>query len=133
MSENKNFLSSTINNIKNKISDIVLENKIESNYKQNNTTFTLYTKDNILSTTLSGKINNNELIVYGDHKIPKYSVIVNECNKKAYYVLNTSTTEIKTNYNSTHYIRKGTKILLDENVEEANVIKAGKKYFIYKG
>lgn len=133
MSENKNFLSSTINNIKNKISDIVLENKIESSYKQNNTTFTLYTKDNILSTTLSGRINNNELIVYGDHKIPKYSVIVNECNKKAYYVLNTSTTEIKTNYNSTYYIRKGTKILLDENVEEANVIKAGKKYFIYKG
>lgn len=133
MSENKNFLSSTINNIKNKISDIVLENKIESSYKQNNTTFTLYTKDNILSTTLSGRINNNELIVYGDHKIPKYSVIVNECNKKAYYVLNTSTTEIKTNYNSTYYIRKGTKILLDENVEEVNVIKAGKKYFIYKG
>ena len=133
MSENKNFLSSTINNIKNKISDIVLENKIESSYKQNNTTFTLYTKDNILSTTLSGRINNNKLIVYGDHKIPKYSVIVNECNKKAYYVLNTSTTEIKTNYNSTYYIRKGTKILLDENVEEANVIKAGKKYFIYKG
>ena len=133
MSENKNFLSSTINNIKNKISDIVLENKIESSYKQNNTTFTLYIKDNILSTTLSGRINNNELIVYGDHKIPKYSVIVNECNKKAYYVLNTSTTEIKTNYNSTYYIRKGTKILLDENVEEANVIKAGKKYFIYKG
>lgn len=130
---NKNIISSTIESLKMKVADLVLENKIENNFKQNNTTFILYTKDNVLSTSLSGKIDNNLLTVYGDHKIPKYSIIVNECNKKAYYVLNTTTTEIKTNYNSNNYIRKGTIITLDEKVEEVNVIKAGKKYYIYKG
>jgi len=133
MASKKNFLESAISNIKNKVSDAILETKIESEYKQKNTTFSLYKKDNILSITLSGEIKNKELIVYGDHKIPKYSIIIDESNKKAYYVLNTLTTEIKTVYSSNNYIRKGTIIILDENVEEVNVIKAGKKYYIYKG
>lgn len=131
MIESKKF-SLIIQNVKNKFDDLLLESKIEQEFKNSNTKFSLYTKENIFPIFLYGKIDNNEIIVYGDYNIRKNSVIINECNKKAYYVINISQVEIKTKYNNSIYIRKGTKILLDDNVEEINVIKAGKKYYIYK-
>ncbi len=125
-------VQSFVENIKDKINNIILENKIEQEFKNNNTKFSLYTKDNIIPIVLYGKINNNEILVYGDCIIEQNSIIVNECNKKAYYAISSSKQEIQTTHNSNIYIRKGTKILLDENVKEVKVIKAKNKYYLLK-
>jgi len=127
-----NSVTSIIKNIKEKVDDMLLEKYIENDFKNNNTKFMLCKRDIIIPIFLYGKIEKNELSVYGDHNIEKGSIVVNECNNKAYYVIETKKVEISTKYKSNIYIRKGTKILLDENVQEVKVIKAKNKYYLYK-
>lgn len=127
----KSFIK-TMDSIKNKVSDLTLEIKIQNEFNKLATKFTLYKKENILPITLYGIINDNIITIYGDHNIDKNCIIVNECNKKVYYILEQSVTEIKTKYNNNIYIRKGTIVKVDGDVKEVDAIKIGKKYYLLK-
>ena len=118
--------------MKSKFDSMLLENKIEQEFRNNNTKFSLYIENSIFPIVLYGKYENNVLTVYGDYKIKKGNIIVNECNKNIYSVESSSNVELNTKYNSNIYIRKGTKILLDDNVEEVKVIKVKNKYYLIK-
>ncbi len=132
MDNDNNFFNKLINKTKNKISNILLEQKIESKFKEKNITFTLYMKDNIFPITLTGYYENNNIIVYGNNKVPLNSVIVNEGTKTTYYVTNVYEKEIKIILDNNEYKRKGLLLELDNNIHEVNVIKAGKKYYLSK-
>lgn len=129
MSEKNNIIKRTYNNVKEKVNDAILEVKIETAFKEKNNLYTLYTKNNSFSTKLSGYIENDNLIVYGNHNIPKNSVLISDCGKKVFYIKGIENVEITTQLNGNQYTRKGTKLYLDDNVEEVQVIKAGKRYF----
>lgn len=129
MAEKKNIFKRTYENIKEKINDAILETKIETSFKEKNDLYTLYTKNNSFSTKLSGYFMEDKIVVYGKHNIPQYSIIISDCGKNVYYITKSEDIQITTNLNGTEYTRIGTKLYLDKNVEELNVIKAGKRYF----
>lgn len=129
MAEKKNIFKRTYDNVKEKINDAILETKIETSFKEKNDLYTLYTKNNSFYTKLSGYFEEDKLIVYGKHNIPQYSIIISDCGKNVYYVIKCEEVEITTQLNGVEYTRIGTKLYLDKNVEELNVIKAGKRYF----
>lgn len=129
MAEKKNIFKRTYESIKGKINDAILETKIETSFKEKNDLYTLYTKNNSFSTKLSGYFIEDKLVVYGKHNIPKYSIIISDCGKNVYYVTKCEDIQIVTKYNGTEYNRIGTKLYLDKNVEELDVVKAGKRYF----
>lgn len=124
-------INSLLDEIKNRVNKVILNAKIDQEYKKNNTKFTLYKKESILPITLYGCIDKDIITVYGDIKIEPYSVIVNECNKQSFRVLETRNTEINTKYDNTIYIRKGIIIHTDKNLKEVKVIKVKNKYYLY--
>lgn len=123
-----NVLKRTWQIVKGKVDDFVLDTKIESEFRTKNTSYTLYTKDHSIS--LCGYIIDKEIIVYGTHKVPKQNVIIDNETKKAYYVIDTKETTVKTVLNGIEYVRKGTCLVIDDSVEEVEVLKAGKRYFL---
>lgn len=127
-----NIFKKTARTIKDKTNQILLDRNIESYFNNKNIKFTLYKKDSILFNTLYGYIENNKLIVLNNYNIPNGSIIVNECNKKTYYVIKTETSNIDIVYNNQTYNKPSTIIQIDGNVEEVNVVKAGKKYYKVK-
>ena len=130
----ENGFSKFFNKAKASVNNAVLESKIESSYNNANIAFTCYEKDTTFGQSLHGNfINDSQLLVFGEKEIKKYSVIINSKDNKAYYVTSTEEGKVTSIVVGVEFERKGTIINLDSNVEEVNVIKAGKRYFIYKG
>ena len=122
------------NKTKKSVSDAVLESKIRSAYEKAHKSYTAYAKNELLPMYLAGEINDGILTVFGYQDVKPYSVIIaNDEGDKAYYVVGTEKTSVSSTVEGVTYERPGTVITLDENVEEVNVVKAGKRYFIYKG
>ena len=127
-----NIFSRAWNKTKQSVNDSILEGKIESAYKKAHLEYTNYTKDEMLSKTYYGALEGNKLTVFGNHEVKTYSVIIGP-DEKAYYVLTIEETEVTSTVEGVEYKRPGMILTLDSNVEEVNVVKAGKRYFIYKG
>lgn len=127
-----NIFSRAWNKTKQSVNDSILEGKIESAYKKAHLEYTNYTKDEMLSKTYYGALEGNKLTVFGNHEVKTYSVIIGP-NEKAYYVVAIEETEVTSTVEGVEYKRPGMILTLDSNVEEVNVVKAGKRYFIYKG
>lgn len=138
MSEEKkeNVFSKFWNKAKSAVNESMLESNLERKFEDENDCYCVYKKDdNILShTDVYGKIENGVLTYLGDEEIPPFSVLVNDKTKKAYYACESNKEgKVVINYDGKDYERQATLIALDENVEEVSVIKAGDRYFVYKG
>lgn len=119
---------------KQSVNDAVLESKIRAAYEKAHASFTVYEKDELLSHTFSGGIEGNVLTVFGKAEIEPWSVVIaNDEKATAYYAVETAQTVVKAAVEGVEYEREGTAITLDPAVEEVNVVKAGKRYFLYKG
>lgn len=118
------------------ISDSVLESKLEAQFNRSHNEFTVYTPSNtILSNfTVYGAIENDRLTYFGDREILPFCVIVNSVTKQAYYAgADEGETAVRIHFEGETYERSGRVILLDPNVTEVRVIKAGDRYFLYRG
>lgn len=124
----KNFWNKT----KKGLTDLVQDSKIENAFNSQNTEFTIYQKDQLLSTTVFGYLDTDKIIIYGKRDFALNSVIIDENSNKPYYIKKLSDTTIDVKLNDTIYSKPGTIIETDEQVIEVNVIKAGKKYYLYK-
>ena len=118
---------------KQSVNDAVLESKIESSYNKAHNAYTVYGYEDLFSKSIYGEYVDDSLIFFGELEIKPYSVIVCDESKTAYYALESEKTTVKAIVDGVEYERPGMKVKLDENVEEVKVVKAGKKYFLYKG
>lgn len=131
--DKNNIFQKIYDDAKIKINQIMLENRIEKKFREEHFSYTLYIKDSLFTYKLYGHLLNDNLIIYGEHNIPKYSVIVNDYTKEKYCILGTKEEELKIVLDNKDYIRKGISISFDNNLEEVNVIKVGKKYYKFRG
>ena len=132
----ENGFSKFFNKAKTSVNNAILEGKIENSYNDKNISFTVYAKDAALGQSVHGNYLNEEktkMIIFGEKEIKKNSVIIDNKDNTAFYTLDTDEGKVTSIVDGVEYERKGTIINLDKNVEEVNVIKAGKRYFIYKG
>lgn len=120
------------NKTKKGLTDLVQESKIENAFNSQNSEFTIYQKDQLLSTTVFGYLDTDKIIIYGKRDFALNSVIIDENSNKPYYIKKISDTTIDVKLNDRIYSKPGTIIETDEQVIEVNVIKAGKKYYLYK-
>lgn len=120
------------NKTKQKASDAILEAKIEAHYRKDHNEFTIYQKDELLSKTVFGTFEGNGIVVFGEQEIKPNSVLIDEETEKAYYVVKTQESKVRVALEGFEYEREGTHIELDDKVTEVKVIKAGKRYFLYK-
>lgn len=127
-----NIFSRAWNKTKQSVNDSILEGKIESAYKKAHKEYTNYTKNELLSKTFYGVLENDKLTIWGNQEVKTYSVIIGP-DDDAYYVVAIEETEVASTVEGIEYKRPGMILTLDKNVEEVNVVKAGKRYFIYKG
>ena len=119
---------------KQSVSDAVLEGKIRSAYEKAHAEFVIYEKDALIPTRVYGAVQDGSLTVFGKVEPKPCSVVIADNKEEtAYYVVGTSETTVKSTVEGVEYEREGTVIALDEKVEEVRVVKAGKRYFIYKG
>ena len=122
------------NKTKQSVNDAVLESKIRSAYEKAHKSYTVYTKNELIPKGLCGEISDGILTVFGEEEIKPYAVVIaNDEEDKAFYAVSTEKTTVSAAVEGVTYERPGTAVTLDENVEEVNVVKAGKRYFIYKG
>jgi len=120
---------------KKKMADNNLESSIRRAYEQAHHRFDAYPYDGGLFSTveLYGDIEEGALVCFGEKEIKPFSVIIDKKDNKAYYAGTSSKVTVKSTFESTEYERPGTRVELDPNVDEVLVIKADKRYFIYKG
>lgn len=120
---------------KKKIADNNLESSIRKAYEQAHHRFDVYPYDGGLFDTIDvyGDIEDGALTYFGEKDVKPFSVVIDKKDNKAYYAGNSEKATVRVLYESTEYERPGTKVELDPNVEEIPVIKAEKRYFIYKG
>lgn len=113
----------------------MLESHIASAYQDAHHAFGVYGKgDGIFGgSNVYGEIVSGSLVYFGTDEIKPYSVIIDSKDNKAYYALKSEKIDVVAKYDGTEYTRPGTKIKLDAKVEEVNVVKADKRFFIYKG
>ncbi len=137
LEENKekkeNGFTKFFKNAKKSINDSILEGNIRGQWNKENKEYTICTKNETFSNTVYGKIDGDKLTIFGVEEIKPYAVIIEDGTEKAYYVISSIETSVSVTYEGATYERKGMIIALDENTEEVNVVKAGKRYFIYKG
>ena len=132
----ENGFSKFFNKAKASVNNAILEGKIENAYNDKNLPFTIYSKDSALGLSVHGNYLNDdktEMIIFGEKEVKKNSVVINTKDNSAYYVVDTKEGKVTSIVEGVEYERKGTVICLNKDVEEVNVIKAGKRYFIYKG
>lgn len=129
----ENAFSKFWNKTKQNINDALLESKIESSFKKTHNEFTLYKKDSFLTTTLFGTLDNYILDVFGKHEVDNFNIIVDTKDNKAYYIIKKEIIEVESIVDGVIYKRSGTRFYLKDDLVEVNVIKAGNRYFIYKG
>ncbi len=117
---------------KKNLNESLMDIKIENIYKKNHDEFVIYKKDALLSQTVYGEMNNLVLVIYGKHNLDLYSVVLDK-NKTPYYIYKLEEIKICINFDNQAYIKDGMKIYLKNDLEEVDVIKAGNKYYLYKG
>lgn len=118
---------------KQNIDNSILESKIENTFNEQNTEYTIYQKQELLSTTVYGYLDNDRIIVFGERSPKEYSVIIDQKTDKVYYISNISKGTVNVEVDGVNYERPATIFATDDEVVEVNVIKAGKKYYLYKG
>lgn len=115
----------------------MLEDKIKSAYRKDHGEFDYYSYgENTLfgGNCVFGSLEGDVLTYFGTSPIPPYSVLIDCKTEKAYYVTEEgSDTTVSAIVEGVTYERAGKRIRLDPNVEEVKVVKAGKRYFLYKG
>jgi hypothetical protein len=118
-----------------KVDSDMLESHIQSAYATAHGTFDVYNYNAGLFNgySVNGEIVDGSLIYLAKDPIKEFAVVVNRKDNKAYYAGTSEKVDIKVTYEGTEYTRQGLKAKLDENVEEVHVIKADKRYFLYKG
>lgn len=122
------------NKTKQSVNDAVLESKIRSAYEKAHKSYTVYVKNELIPHRFDGEIADGMLTVFGEQEIKPYAVVIAEDEaEKAFYAVSTEKTTVTVAVEGVQYERPATRIILDENVEEVNVVKAGHRYFIYKG
>lgn len=132
----ENGFTKFFNKAKASVNSALLENKIESTFNGQNNTFSIYSKNETFGSSVHGAYTSEakeQILIFGTREIKPYSVIIDSSDETAYYVTATSEGSVHVVVDGVEYERKGTLIDLDKNVEEVDVVKAGKRYFIYKG
>jgi hypothetical protein len=118
-----------------KVDSDMLESHIQSAYATTHGTFDVYNYEGGLFNgfSVNGEIVDGALIYWAKDPIKEFAVAVDRKDNKAYYVGTSEPVDLKVTYEGTDYVRKGLKATLDANVEEVHVVKADKRYFLYKG
>lgn len=118
-----------------KMDSDMLESHIQSAYASSHGTFDVYNYEGGLFNgySVNGEIVDGSLIYWGKDPIKEFAVVVNRKDNKAYYAGSSDPVDLKITYEKVDYTRKGLTAKLDPNVEEVNVVKADKRYFLYKG
>ena len=132
----ENGFSKFFNKAKTSINNSILEGKIESSFNNANLSFTVYVKNDAFGHSVHGKYLNDDktqILIFGEKDFEIGSVVVDNKDESAYYLTGLDKGKCQSIVEGVEYERNGTIINLDKNVEEVNVIKAGKRYFIYKG
>ena len=113
----------------------ILEGHIQNAYAQAHRSFDVYAHEGGIFNGGSaiGEIVDGSLIYWGDKAVEEFAVVVDSKDNKAYYTGKSEPIDLTVKFEGTDYVRKGTKTTLDSNVEEVDVVKAGKRYFLYKG
>jgi len=113
----------------------IFEGHIQNAYAQTHRTFDVYNHEGGIfnGDSAVGEIVDGSLIYWGDKPIAEYAVVVDRKDNKASYTGKSESINLTVKYEGTDYVRKGTKTGLDPHVEEVDVVKAGKRYFLYKG
>lgn len=127
-------LSSFFKKTKENFNASVLEGKIETAFNKANIEYAIYTQGKMFPERVSGFLTDgNKLTVFGEVEVENYAVIISDKTEVAYYAVGTAPATVSAQVEGETYERPGTTITLDENVEEVNVVKAGDRYFLYKG
>lgn len=127
-----NAFSRLWNKTKKSINDSILESKIQSAFEKELPDFKIFAKDELLSNSVKGKLEDDKLTIFGEKEFKLFSVVMDK-DDNPFYLTNIEPTTVKSTVEEVEYERPGTILTLDKNVEEVNVLKAGKRYFIYKG
>lgn len=127
-----NAFSRLWNKTKKSINDSILEGKIESAFEKGLPEFKVYEKDSLLSNSVKGKLEDDKLTIFGEKEFKLFAVVMDK-DENPFYLTKVEATTVKSTVEEVEYERPGTILTLDKNVEEVNVVKAGKRYFIYKG
>ncbi|MCR5350378.1 MAG: hypothetical protein K6E20_05245 [Acholeplasmatales bacterium] len=131
--ENNGF-SGWWNKTKNNINSSILESNLEKAFNKENIAFINYNHSEVFSNTYYGYYKDDFTItVYGNKTFKSNSVLIDKKNNKAFYIVSTTESKVKVKFEGQEYERDSTDITLDPNVEEVSVIKAGDKYYKYKG
>ena len=128
-----NTFSKLWNKTKQAVNDSMLESKIENEFRKANDEFVIYEYEKLLSKTASGYLDNESVVLFGKLTIPSDSVIVHKETDSAYYVTSTEEVTVSVTVEGEKYTRDATRVLLNPDVVEVKVIKAGSKYYIYNG
>jgi hypothetical protein len=120
---------------KKKVNDSVLEDHIKSAYEDTHHAFGVYAYGEgfFNEEDVYGEIIDGSLVYFGSEAVKPDSVIIDTKDNTAYYAKESTPIEVQSTYETVVYTRQGTKLALDKNVQEVKVIKAGQRYFIYKG
>lgn len=127
---NNGLIKKTINKVKNKYNNYLLECKLEKEFKDKNNTYTIYKKNSIVSYIVYGYINKNNIFIYGNHLDKINSIIV--CDNNMFYINDVKITDTTIKYDNKEYVRECTVLIVDNNIEEVDVIKVNKKYYKHK-
>lgn len=123
---------------KKSIDDSLLESRLQSAYNDKKAAFTVYSENGGLlgGKTLRGTLDGNELVYYihNDEKgVQPDTVLVQDSDKKAFYVVKCEKKTVIINYDGQDYEREGYRLELNPDVKEVRVIKAGDKYYLKPG
>ena len=129
-----NGFSGWWNKTKNNINSSILEKNIESTFNKGNIPFINYNFKEVFSNTYYGYYKDDTTItIYCEKKFNSNGILIDKKKDKAFYIVSTESTTVKVIFEGQEYERAATNVILDPNVEEINVIKAGDKYYKYKG
>lgn len=131
--KNENSFKKFWKKTKDGFNNMMLDNKIETAFNNQNTEYTIYQKDELISTTVYGYLDGDKIIVFGDKNPKLYSIITDQSTNKLYYIKGLAKTTVDVVVDGVTYNRPGTIFETEDEVVEVNVIKAGKKYYLYKG
>ena len=127
----ENVFSKFWNKTKKVVNDSLLEMKIESKFKGDNDSFSIYGKGDLVPLIVYGHLKDGKVIAYGKIETEVNNILVDN-NEKAYYVNSLIDSTVDITVDGTTYTRPATIIVLDSDVQEVDVIKAGKKYYLQK-
>ncbi len=119
--------------VKKNISDAQYESALEREWSKKANTYRVYGYSDLLFKTVEGVRDGETLTVYGDKEIKDWSVVVSVKSGKAYYCAAVKKGKLTVDYDGKRETRPATVITLDDKVKQVKVIRAGDKYYEYKG